>query len=1351
MESPEALLINGVSESSLDGGLTKSLLDSASLSSARDNNSSNTASVSFGLDEISTLDTAVASFSSDSLQPVANFLDNSLLFQQSSLTASVPSQPLSSNLTNNSTTGFDSLTGRMQDASLVSFNSNDPLSDSLISVGKFGDFDGQQDFQLTIKDALGNPETFSLVGDGMGEVFRNSSFEQIIFTSTDASTIVQISAFNNIKFGDYLGSSLSVQTNGSITAGNITLKNTTLNNPGLSLRSGLSDVQNSSTPGSSYSITDLGNLPGDNYSYAYGINDSGQVVGFSSNNHAFLYSDGKMTDLGSLPRSGYDSSAAYGINNSGQIVGDSKGRAFLYSDAKMTDLGILPGYDYSRAYSINDSGQVVGFSGFSTFSQGGFYYPPKDRAFLYSDGQMIDLGTLPGKTDSYAYGINNSGQIVGTSGKHAFLYSDGQMIDLGTLPGNSYSSGWDINDSGQIVGDSGEYAFLYSDGKMTNLGTLPGDSGSYAYGINNSGQVIGGSYTNDSYHIFLYSDGKMTDLNSLIPEASGWTLVEVTAINNKGQIVGYGNIGGQEHAFLLDPISTSTATPKDGITVGNISTLGGNILLQGLKINLTGDKVVSKGGNITLDGPTILNSSTGAYTFSSAKSSATSKGGDITFKNTVDGFNAGTSSLNLTAGQGNIILDKAIGSNAALKDLTINSAKTVTIKGDVTTTNDITLNAIDDIATASLSTSDTGKVSISLGIIGSKKYDSKGNVTTSDITSKQIYILSDGAFRTNSDIQTKDGDVNIIALKEIAVHNITSTNAGISLISATNAITATGEIIGDYGVTGLAKQNITTDKIQSANDVVLLNSSQGAVTVNGAITSNSNVSLSAFKDVVTQDITSLDGAVALISSSGNVNAQGAISSVDNVTVGATKDVVAQNIVSAFGTVALISSKSNVTTTEINSGSQVAIQADQNVTTGKISSQWGKVALIAKQGTVTTQGDITTNNGEVYLSSVGDVISQNIISNGGLIAITSSQGAVTTGYLRSDGNDTGGKIYVQAEGSVRVIGFVSINNINYSIYTGINKKGLISIAYENSVLKSNKSKFVIGDASINGTAASIYGPYALKDEPPNFFEILKDTTVIFYRIIEEIFRGNDNQPTKDPSKAADTNPITGKAYSSNKKERELVEQLNTAQQRRLNVLIHDKNNSERITEQEVFTKGKVETDHGCFNLELDRHLGDAADNSKPELGKDITHSLYATYVTGAPGDYLVITSSGLSAFYDGLVRAKGAIVKNGLKPPGSVAEVKTGYRWLKKYLLLPGDSNYIPPTEQEKFIFRKMISQIDREAEVAKDCGLQYFMCFSNKEAGLAAREMFEYKQPPRTKNSVPVHYLKLPIFTKEQP
>ena len=103
------------------------------------------------------------------------------------------------------------------------------------------------------------------------------------------------------------------------------------------------------------------------------------------------------------------------------------------------------------------------------------------------------------------------------------------------------------------------FGSLYSNGAMTVLGTL-GGSNSAANGINNNGQVVGNSFAvvgNSPFQTqdaFLYSNGKMIDLNSLIDANSGWTLVDATAINDKGQIVGLGlNAQGLEKSFLLTP------------------------------------------------------------------------------------------------------------------------------------------------------------------------------------------------------------------------------------------------------------------------------------------------------------------------------------------------------------------------------------------------------------------------------------------------------------------------------------------------------------------------------------------------------------------------------------------------------------------------------------------------------------------------------------------------------------------------------------------------------------------------------------------------------------------------------
>ena len=45
----------------------------------------------------------------------------------------------------------------------------------------------------------------------------------------------------------------------------------------------------------------------------------------------------------------------------------------------------------------------------------------------------------------------------------------------------------------------------------------------------------------------------MQDLNELIPRGSKWVLTAAQAINQQGQIVGYGTVNQQTHAFLLAP------------------------------------------------------------------------------------------------------------------------------------------------------------------------------------------------------------------------------------------------------------------------------------------------------------------------------------------------------------------------------------------------------------------------------------------------------------------------------------------------------------------------------------------------------------------------------------------------------------------------------------------------------------------------------------------------------------------------------------------------------------------------------------------------------------------------------
>lgn len=179
-------------------------------------------------------------------------------------------------------------------------------------------------------------------------------------------------------------------------------------------------------------IWDLGTLGG-NGSWVNAVNDSGEAVGAARNasmdTRAFLYRGGVMQDLNSLAQNlppGVILAEGHGINNAGQVAGDSSGtsggypvyHAFLYTDGEMQDLGVLPGGLDSHAYGVNDLGQVVGYSTSATGV----------RAFLYRGGGMYDLNDLvlnlpAGVVLACAYGINDRGQIIAQSGgsPHGYL------------------------------------------------------------------------------------------------------------------------------------------------------------------------------------------------------------------------------------------------------------------------------------------------------------------------------------------------------------------------------------------------------------------------------------------------------------------------------------------------------------------------------------------------------------------------------------------------------------------------------------------------------------------------------------------------------------------------------------------------------------------------------------------------------------------------------------------------------------------------------------------------------------------------------------------------------------------
>ena len=224
-------------------------------------------------------------------------------------------------------------------------------------------------------------------------------------------------------------------------------------------------------------MQDLGTLGGPD-TFPNLVNQRGQVAGFSYTNstpdpntglptfHPFLWEKGKgMTDLGSF--GGAATASVNGLNERGEVVGgtdlpgDTQAHPFLWDGEKLIDLIAPPfgGDGYGEASWINEAGEVVGLAGLPVpCADSGHQI---QHAFLWKNGEMMDLGTVAGSPNSQGSFINSKTQIVGLSFacdfsvRDAILWEHGSMVDLNALispdsPFHLYSASF-IDDQGEIA------------------------------------------------------------------------------------------------------------------------------------------------------------------------------------------------------------------------------------------------------------------------------------------------------------------------------------------------------------------------------------------------------------------------------------------------------------------------------------------------------------------------------------------------------------------------------------------------------------------------------------------------------------------------------------------------------------------------------------------------------------------------------------------------------------------------------------------------------------------------------------------------------------------------------------
>ncbi len=329
-----------------------------------------------------------------------------------------------------------------------------------------------------------------------------------------------------------------------------------------------------------YTVAGLATAPGYQSVYPASVNDADQTVAWECCNAAqpypidtasWLFVGDRSTSLGLLP--GFSATSVSGINAMGLAVGTAVAapppggtsldhtHAVAFTTTGVVDLGVLPGYSDSGASGVNAAGDAIGYSFATTL---------RPSVTLFRHGRTIRLG------DGWGSAINNAGVAIGTGlNGFATLFSERGTRSLGSFVArNAFSYGYAINNRGIAVGYAGyvvpnnpqgfQHAFVSSADGLHDLGVPAGNVFSTtvaaAYGINDLNEIVGYYLPGAPVGViglagpptaFIYADGVMRNLNDLLPPGSGWTLVSAAAINDCGDIVGQGVYAGVPRAFIL--------------------------------------------------------------------------------------------------------------------------------------------------------------------------------------------------------------------------------------------------------------------------------------------------------------------------------------------------------------------------------------------------------------------------------------------------------------------------------------------------------------------------------------------------------------------------------------------------------------------------------------------------------------------------------------------------------------------------------------------------------------------------------------------------------------------------------
>jgi hypothetical protein len=339
-------------------------------------------------------------------------------------------------------------------------------------------------------------------------------------------------------------------------------------------------------------IYDIGLIdPGDDASQGFGVSHDGMAVGRSirtGGSQAFTWTlNGGIVGLPNLAGRNHAvaNSAAPQI-----VVGTAATTLFgtsrlpvMWLNGAVSQLPLPPGETLGDANSVNASGVAVGSVDGGSNQRGAIY--------TGGGGAIITQTTANGSFFVTAFGINDSGRIVGqgidpqnAARNVGIVYDIGQNMafEVGALPGFNGALAFGVSNTGYVVGSSmlnqgSGLPFIWSQqGGIVAIPLATGTTQGSARAVNSDGWVVGTD--SSAFAIpFLYDGNNTHRLADLIPPNSGWDLSTNTSssadgISDNMVIVGTGVYNGEVHAFAMvvasptplpspTPTSTPTATP----------------------------------------------------------------------------------------------------------------------------------------------------------------------------------------------------------------------------------------------------------------------------------------------------------------------------------------------------------------------------------------------------------------------------------------------------------------------------------------------------------------------------------------------------------------------------------------------------------------------------------------------------------------------------------------------------------------------------------------------------------------------------------------------------------------------